>query len=112
VTVRLRDRVDVLWPATKVDTYTEEDRADWTKDPVRTDSGVRATVQPVSSTKEAVTAETIVSRWDCWLSGSSEVASSCRIRWDGDVYLIDGEVEAWKSGHRTRMLHCLLKRVR
>lgn len=119
----LRDRVDVLWPTTAADSYTEADRADWSQGPARTVTGVRAAVQPVSSTEEAVTAETIVSRYECWLptahtTGSDEtvdlaadLTSACRVRWDGDVYFIDGDVEPWKSGRRVRRLHCFLKRV-
>jgi hypothetical protein len=119
----LADRVDVLWPATVEDSYTQTPRADWTKDPQRVVDTVRATVQPVSSDEDAVTAETVVSAWHCWLPPhhrtyegavvdlAAEMTTACRVRWDGDVYLIDGDVERWKSGRRVRRLYCRLKRV-
>jgi hypothetical protein len=110
----LRDRVDILHPVTRTDSYTEATVPDWTQDPTET-TGVRATVQPVVSTEAQVTATTVVSSWDCWMPADTEVDTTDRVRWDDGtgpaVYTIDGEVERWKSGRRVRRIHFTLKRV-
>lgn len=99
------------WPATKTDPYTEAEVDDWDQAPARVEI-VRAKIEPVSSTEETVTAETIVSRWECTLPPTFPVTSRCRIRRaDGSVYAVDGEVSPWKRGTRTRFLTCLLKKV-
>lgn len=107
----LRDRVDVLWPATKTNPRTEETVPDWDAEPETVYERCPANVQPVSSSEQAVNATTVVARWDCWLTPGTPIDTTCRVRWDGAVYTVDGDVERWKTGRRVRRIHVLLKKV-
>lgn len=126
MTVRLRDVATLLEPATKTDTYTEAETPDWTKPPAR-ELEVPFKGDPLSSTEESVTAETIISRWRAHLPPSIPdpadlegltilvledlVTPAWRIRWHGEVYLIDSEIAVHRTRQCTRYLSALLKKV-
>lgn len=127
MTVHLHDVADLLEPDVTVDAYTEEEKPDWAKPVKRTLAAVPFQGSPISSTEETLTAETIISRWkaflppaikdpadetgETWLQLEDVLTSSWRIRWDGDVYLIDGDVGRHKHRRCTRYLSVLLKKV-
>lgn len=127
MSVHLHDVADLLEPDVTVDTYTEAGRPDWDKDPVRTLAGVPFQASPVSSSEQQLTATTIISRWKAylppaikdpddptgatWLQLQGVLTSTWRIRWDGDVYEIDGDVERHKHRRCTRYLSMFLKKV-
>jgi hypothetical protein len=127
VTVHLHDVADLLEPDVTVDSYTEAESPDWSKPPLLTLAGVPFQASPVSSTEQTVTAETIISRWkaylppaikdpadetgETWLQLETVLTSAWRIRWDGEIYLIDGDVERHKHRRCTRYLSVLLKKV-
>ena len=102
MTVRLRDEVVVLEPATKVDSYTETATVDWTLPPASA-TPTRFKGEPLSSTEEVLTAETIVSRHRGYLDPMWDgiIDSSFRIRWDDQDYRIDGDVERFKRRYQT-----------
>lgn len=108
--MRPRTTVDLLQPATKVDEYDQTTTADWTVPPT-VHAGVPAAVEPLTSTEAVLTAETIVSRLRVYLPGDTVVEASWRIRWRGDDYLIDGDVEPWGNLRGVSYLHCLIKKV-
>lgn len=111
--VKGAERVDILAPGTSINPYTELASADWTLTPTVVAAGVTANVQPATSTEAQVTAGTLITRWVCHLPGDLVgVTAACRIRWRGDMYTIEGDVEQWRSGRRTRRLAVTLKRVR
>ena len=108
--VRPRTTVALLEPATTADEYDQSVTIDWTLPPTVHD-GVLAAVEPVGSTEAVLTASTIVSRLRLYLPGDTTVDSTWRVRWQGDDYLIDGDVEPWVNARGTQYLHCLLKKV-
>lgn len=112
VTVQLRDEAVLLEPDTRLNENTEEQVADWTKPPVSV-TPTRFKGEPVSSTEEALTAETIVSRWVGYLPPMWDgiLTPAFRIRWDGEDYLIDGAIERFKTRKCVRYLMVILKRV-
>lgn len=110
---RLRDSVEVLHPATFDDpVLLDGSIPDWTQ-PAASTTTVAAAVQPASSTGSSRgdvrrLDDVEVPTWQCWLAPSTDVDATCRIRWDGDTYLIQGPIERWKSATRTRYLRLLL----
>lgn len=127
MTIRLRDAATLLEPDTSADSYTEEAAPDWDKDPVR-ELDVPFKGEPVSSSEELLTAQTIIARWKGYLpalipdptdaSGATLLAladvvtSTWRVRWHGDVYTIDGDVEVHRKDDTVRYLSVILKRVK
>lgn len=119
------DQVTLLEPATVTDRYTEEERVDWTQPP--TEHLHEGEVQVVSSTEAVLTAGTVVQKARCWLppeaagyygfglygvgAYAGSFSTKWRVRWDGDVFEVDGEVERKKVGGQVDHLHMWLKRV-
>lgn len=108
--MRPRTTVALLEPATSVDEYDGSTSINWALPPTIHD-GVLAAVEPISSTEAVLTAETIVSRFRLYLPGDTVIDARWRVRWQGEDYLIDGDVESWVNGRGTQYLHCLLKKV-
>lgn len=127
MSVHLHDVADLLEPDVTADAYTEAPAPDWKKPPKRTLTGVPFKCDPVSSSEQQLTATTVITRrigflppaikdpddpsGATWLQLEDTIDSSWRIRWDGDVYTIDGEVERRKHRQCTRYLSVLLKKV-
>lgn len=111
--VRLRDRAVHLVPATRTDPRTGEVTADWSKPPASSTS-IPFQHQSLTTDEQLLTAETIVTRGrgylPPWLDGV--VTPEHRIRWDGDDYEIDGDVERHKTRTRVRYLTVTLRIVR
>lgn len=103
------DEVTLLEPKTVTDRYTEEERVDWTQSP--TEHPSEGVVQVVSSTEAVLTAGTVVQKARCWLPPEVGITTVWRIRWDGDTFEVDGEVERKKVGDQIDHLHMWLKRV-
>lgn len=110
--IRLRDEAILLEPDITADRLTEEEAPDWDKDPLSA-TPTAFQCQPVSSTEEALTAETIVSRFRGTLRPMWDgiLTSDWRIRWDGEDYTIEGEVERHKKGRRVRFLTVTLSKI-
>lgn len=57
-------------------------------------------VQPVQSMgmdpgEVTVNRQTTISRWRLYAPDGTDVQSTDRVRWDGDVYDVDGEPQRW-----------------
>lgn len=109
------DEVTLLEPPVITDPYTEDDLIDWnrpndwTRPPVEHPS--EGDVQVTSSTEAVLTAGTVVQKARCWLPPEAPLTTAWRIRWDGDTFEVDGEIERKKVGREIDHLHCWLKRV-
>lgn len=112
VSVRLRDEAIVLEPATKDDTYTGGPVTDWDQPPVSA-TPTLFYGHPVSTSEAVLTSGTVISYVQGFLGPEWDglVTPAWRIRWDGDDYEIDGEVERHKTRSSVRFLTVLLKRV-
>ena len=107
------DRVDILWPVIFTDRHGGgAQQADWSQPPSRVLRSLRAQVQPMTSADTRVVDDAkVITTWSCWLPGDTSVDRSCRVRWDGSLYAIEGEVERWKSGRRVRRIALTLQRI-
>lgn len=108
--MRGRDLVDLLEPATDEDEYTEETVPDWKQEPT-VHEGVPASVDPLSSDEQTVTADTVISRWKCYLPADCGITSDWRIRWNGNTHVVDGEVETWRGRLGAGHLAVTMKRI-
>lgn len=64
-------------------------------------------VQPIEGDEATVGRDTVVSRWRVWAPVGTDLKATDRVRYDGDVYEVDGEVQRWDSGtlpHVTALL--------
>lgn len=52
-------------------------------------------VQPVQGDEETVGRDTIVSRWRLYAPADADLKGSDRVRYAGDTYEVDGEVQRW-----------------
>jgi len=125
VTVRLRDRVDLLEPNGTIEGYRETLQPDWSKPPKRELLCVPFYARPLASTEEALIADTIVELWRGFLPPTIPnpdnpsvhlvlqqlLTPQWRIRWDHEIYRIDGMIERHKTGTRTRFHTMKLKRI-
>lgn len=107
--MRGRDSVILLEPQTTPDGYTEEPVPDWTAEP--TPHPVAASVDPLSSDEQTVTADTVISRWACYLPADCGIRTWWRVRWDGHDHEVDGEVAVWKSRIGSGYISVVLKRI-
>ncbi len=87
------DTVTVLTAQAAVDGYTGRDRADWT-DPVEVDVA-GCSVQPVTGSEDTFTRDEVTWRWQCWGPVDMSVTAASRVRWDGQVYEVDGPIQKW-----------------
>lgn len=84
--------VTVLRAPTDDDDYGNPAR-DWD---AATESEVTGcSVQPVQGDEETVARDTVVSRWRLYAPDSTDLLASDRVRFEGDVYEVDGEVQRW-----------------
>ena len=71
-----------------------------------------ADVQPVYlSQEETAGRDTTVSRWRAITPFDPRVTYRNRVRWDGHVHEIDGDVERWKRDGGVHHLELVLRRV-
>lgn len=112
MTIRLRDEAIVLEPATAADPYTEQNEPDWQLEPLSA-TPTRCKIEPLSSTEDVLTSETIVSRHRGYLGPEWDgiVTPTFRIRWDSEDYRIDGDLERFKTRGAVRYLAFALKRI-
>lgn len=63
-------------------------------------------VQPLDGPEQTVGRDTVVSRWRVWAPPEADVMASDRVRFNGTVYDVDGEVQRWSGalGHTTFLL--------
>lgn len=61
--------------------------AAWSREP--------ALIQPVSSSENNAAQDTVISRWRIFLLPVTAATSLSRVRWRGDVYEVDGEVQVF-----------------
>jgi hypothetical protein len=52
-------------------------------------------VQPVQGDEVTVGRDTVVSRWRFYAPDGTDILASDRVRFEGDVYEVDGEVQRW-----------------
>jgi hypothetical protein len=52
-------------------------------------------VQPVQGDEVTVGRDTVVSRWRLYAPDGTDLLASDRVRFEGDVYEVDGEVQRW-----------------
>jgi hypothetical protein len=64
-------------------------------------------IQPISGSKYTLDREAIVARWRLFAPDGADLQATDRIRSDGLVYEIDGDVQAWEGSH----LESFLRRV-
>lgn len=102
--MRFRERVEVLWPARRVEGDTEVD--DWDQPPART-LFPRATVHPAETSQRDVDADPVLARLDCYLSAGTEISPRCRVRWNGHMYAIAGDVDQWRRYLRVTLVRAL-----
>lgn len=105
-----RTTVDLLEPRTEVDEYTQEPSVDWDTAPI-VHVGVPAAVEPLTSTEDVLTAATLVGRSRCYLPAGTRVEAWWRVRWLGDDYLIEGDVEKWIGMRGEAYQVLILKKV-
>lgn len=88
--MQFRDQVDVLNAADLPVDGHNNPVPDW--DQV---VGVRepAIVQPVSSTENITAEQVVISRWRAFLLPLTTATATSRLRWRGDVYEVDGDVQ-------------------
>lgn len=99
--IRLRDRVTRL-RAPLISAGHGNQRRDWAN---AAEQLYPASVTPVSSTEEVVNTQSTTGRFVLELGPYADLEATDRIRWDGDVYEVDGDVERHK--HRSGRLHHL-----
>jgi hypothetical protein len=72
--------------------YGNQDR-DWT---TATETQVTGcSVQPVQGDEVTVGRDTVVSRWRLYAPDGTDILASDRVRFEGDVYEVDTEVQRW-----------------
>lgn len=94
----LQDTVVRLRAGTVADGYGNP-RRDWT---TATEASFPADVQPTASSEDVVDQDRTVTRWRLFLGPYAELLATDRVRWDGAVYEVEGDVERWK---RRGVLH-------
>lgn len=109
-----RTIVSLLEPGTAEDQYGNVG-VDWNK-PITVWPGKPGAVDPLSSDEAVLTAETVVSRWRCYLTAPDaqtlRMTPAWRVRWNGEDYDTDGDVQLVQSRYAHRSyLTVLLKRV-
>lgn len=65
-------------------------------------------VQPIVGDEATVGRDTIVSRWTLYAPDGVDLVASDRVRYDGAVYDVDGEVQRWgfpPLSHLVALLH-------
>lgn len=108
--MRPRTTVTLLEPATTTDPYTGEARPNWTATPTE-HPDTPAAIEPLSSTEATLTAETVISRWVLYLPAETTIEPSWRVRWRGDDFDVDGEIQVWEGRRDEAYRSCLLKLV-
>ena len=110
--VRLRDEAVLLEPDVSADRETEEQVPDWGKSPASA-TPTRFQAQPLTSTEEVLTADTVIARWRAFLppTFAGIVTPAWRVRWDDEDYEIDGDIEKHKRGTSVRYISVTLKKV-
>jgi hypothetical protein len=56
-------------------------------------------VQPIAGSKYTLDREAIVARWRLFAPDGADIVATDRIRSDGLVYEIDGDVQIWAGSH-------------
>lgn len=103
----LRDRVTRLRAVLTSDDYGNQAR-DWA-----TASAVDypAEVGPTSTTEDVDDQQRTTTRWRAILPPLADVEATDRIRWDGQDFEVDGEVECWKRRGRPHHVEAVLLKV-
>lgn len=107
--MRLRDRVDALAATTPTEDERGNTTLTWDWANARTEP---ASVGPLGSSEYTSGQQTVITRWRVILLPGTSCTATSRVRWRGDTYEVDGDVEL-HTDHRGRAHHCeaLLKRV-
>lgn len=106
--MRLHDTITRLRATGSSDGYGNT-TADWSGTLNEVD--LPAEVQPAGSTEDVVDQARTTTRWRLWLFADADLTASDRVRWDGQVYEVDGDVETWKRRGAPHHLEALLMKV-
>jgi hypothetical protein len=67
-------------------------------------------VQPLEGDEQTVNRDTVVSRWRIWAPPATDLTAADMVRFDGDDYEVDGEVQRWAFGTSQDHVTALLQR--
>jgi head-tail adaptor len=105
--VLLHDTVERLRPAPVGDGY-GNNRPDWTSPATVT---LPAEVQPMSGDEDLADQNRTTTRWRLFLNAGADIVATDRIRWDGRLFEVDGDVERWKRRGVEHHIEAVLTRV-
>jgi head-tail adaptor len=106
--VQFRDQVERLRPTTSGDGYGNQVPT-WAAPAI---AAYPAEVQPLSTDENVMDQQRTTSRWRLFLPAGADVTAADRIRWDGDDYEIDGDVQRWKRRGAAHHLEAVLLKVK
>lgn len=85
--------VEVINPGTKPTDYGTGTQDDW--DAATTVPVNGCSVQPFAAPAYTVDRKNITTRWTVWMPAGSPVSGRSRVRYDGEVYEVDGDPQRW-----------------
>lgn len=107
---RLPDEVVVLEPTVDVDPYDKQTRVDFNNPTSATPWP--ADMQPATSTELTDNRQTVISRWYLMLTSQAVIEPAWRVRWRGDDFDVDGDIEVWWDDGYVDHQSCYLQKVK